>query len=558
MIRRFLTLFITILFPLLLQAQECWLRQGILDLADVKVSSEFKTSFKSGAYEEAYKFLHEQAFDLRTDVSVLKKLSTDFKNVLSDLKNVNEDFLKSETIHLDLGGHNRYPEAVKIITADVDYSNKRIENLLDAYIQDFTPKFKDKSVDRITIESAPVSDDILKEVNRITKDEGSIELEHATVSNLPYNEIANKVGGTIANSEKIIKDGFEYTRVTIIKSINGITENITSYLKKYPKLKEKLDEIDSTAKIKFLEDFAKTSKKNIEVLGNNPSLVDSWGILRASHVKDIIRQDLVYIKGIFEFIKRAKGEGIVLDLIKIQNSILKKIDKRKYIESLYSNEIYGGLNLSDEVIENLTPIYHKKFDLQFTGDKRFDSFDINLNNGSIYYFDGVVKGKGKWRLLNNIGDDQFSFVITLDGKLKIGHGHYNLSNSASKILSAGSIKVTNGKISFISNGSGHYLPSIEDLEKVILAFKNLGIVSDELKIWKIKMAPKRILNWLSKNDEFRKKLELIKDQTLKNKFFKDFEKADDNLLKSLIDDDVLFLGWKNFRKKYPNKPFCVN
>lgn len=221
MIRRILITIVTVLIPILLQAQ-CWLSQSVSDLDNADLSSEFKTLLKSQQYNKAYQFLYSNAFNTRTDISVLKKLKNTYEDILFDLKNVNEDFIKSEIVHLDLGGHNRYPEAVKIITADVDYANKPIDNLLDGYIQDFTPKFKNNSVDRITIESAPASNDIIAEVKRITKDGGKIELEHPVSANLKYDDIASRAGGYINKTESFVKNGVEFKRVVIIKGV-GVT-----------------------------------------------------------------------------------------------------------------------------------------------------------------------------------------------------------------------------------------------------------------------------------------------------------------------------------------------
>ncbi|WP_028888923.1 EndoU domain-containing protein [Tenacibaculum ovolyticum] len=198
----------------------------------INIQNTFVNDFRKAKPEDLLKLEENEAqllkiwlklksFDIsRKNVALLSRIQSVYGNVIDDLQNINKELLEGTTLHLDLGGHNKYPNAVKVITADVDYAGNRIQNLLDGYIQEFTPKYKDKTVDRITIESAPASDDILSEVKRIIKDGGSIELEHPVVSDLNYNDIANKVGGNISDVQNFVKEGLEYTRVTIIKLAN--------------------------------------------------------------------------------------------------------------------------------------------------------------------------------------------------------------------------------------------------------------------------------------------------------------------------------------------------
>ena len=55
----------------------------------------------------------------------------------------------------------------------------------------------------------------------------------------------------------------------------------------------------------------------------------------------------------------------------------------------------------------------------------------------------------------------FDFVVTNDGKLIVGTGHYNLSGGAGSVKAAGQIQLYKGKIMNINNSSGHYQPSVE-------------------------------------------------------------------------------------------------
>lgn len=60
--------------------------------------------------------------------------------------------------------------------------------------------------------------------------------------------------------------------------------------------------------------------------------------------------------------------------------------------------------------------------------------------------------------------DPFDFVITMDGELRVGLGHYYLSGNAPEVLAAGRLKITDeGKIWWIDFGSGHYRPGLDNI-----------------------------------------------------------------------------------------------
>ena len=142
---------------------------------------------------------------LRIKTEVLERLSTKFGNVLGDIKNVNKDFVESTVNHLDLGGHNRYPNAVKLSFEDVDYAGNPIRNLIQGNMKSNLPKIPSSQMDRITIENAPFFDDILSEVKRVTKSKGTIELEHPTGTIPDYNVIAIQVDGVVTSTQTFTK-----------------------------------------------------------------------------------------------------------------------------------------------------------------------------------------------------------------------------------------------------------------------------------------------------------------------------------------------------------------
>jgi hypothetical protein len=83
--------------------------------------------------------------------------------------------------------------------------------------------------------------------------------------------------------------------------------------------------------------------------------------------------------------------------------------------------------------------------------------------------------------------DPIEFVIMENGTLKFGEGHYFLSSKAEYVKGAGQIQLTEeGKIWYINNNSGHYLPTVEELKSQALYFKNLGVTVEDLDVVNIK------------------------------------------------------------------------
>jgi len=55
------------------------------------------------------------------------------------------------------------------------------------------------------------------------------------------------------------------------------------------------------------------------------------------------------------------------------------------------------------------------------------------------------------------------YVILLNGELRLGEGHYYLSERAEQVLNAGTMGIENGKIIHLDNWSGHYQPDKVDV-----------------------------------------------------------------------------------------------
>jgi hypothetical protein len=93
----------------------------------------------------------------------------------------------------------------------------------------------------------------------------------------------------------------------------------------------------------------------------------------------------------------------------------------------------------------------------------FGSQSYTLSNGNIN--------------LNNraVTNGTFDFVVTNEGQLIIGRGHFSLSNGAETVRAAGQLSLYKGKVTNINNGSGHYQPSIEQAKEFGNVLKDAGV-----------------------------------------------------------------------------------
>jgi len=87
-----------------------------------------------------------------------------------------------------------------------------------------------------------------------------------------------------------------------------------------------------------------------------------------------------------------------------------------------------------------------------------------------------MDSQGVFRQLNDniFPSDEFDFVITKSGELKIGEKHHLLGNR-DDVLAAGGIRFKNGRIVEFDNMSGHYRPTAEEAERLGEILKGLNI-----------------------------------------------------------------------------------
>ena len=93
------------------------------------------------------------------------------------------------------------------------------------------------------------------------------------------------------------------------------------------------------------------------------------------------------------------------------------------------------------------------------------STNLNIQNQII-----LIDGQ-----LANIEDD---YVILLSGELRIGEGHYYLSEYADEVTNAGQIGIENGKVTYLNNWSGHYRPTKDDVIDAKIFFEQNQLTGD--------------------------------------------------------------------------------
>lgn len=74
------------------------------------------------------------------------------------------------------------------------------------------------------------------------------------------------------------------------------------------------------------------------------------------------------------------------------------------------------------------------------------------------------------------------FVVSAIGELLLGHGHYKMSGKSDEILFAGRLMITNKKIVYIDDDSGHYEPSYSDMTECVDFFNNKDLLSSEFSM----------------------------------------------------------------------------
>ena len=107
-------------------------------------------------------------------------------------------------------------------------------------------------------------------------------------------------------------------------------------------------------------------------------------------------------------------------------------------------------------------------------DKKIKNYKIKFSKGLMYY---CQSGK----LVNTEDNVEYIYIVNLLGEMFITKSsdyikHTSLS-AGKPVLGAGSIKINNGQVIYISNESGHYRPEAHILQKILYLFEKKHKVS---------------------------------------------------------------------------------
>lgn len=94
-----------------------------------------------------------------------------------------------------------------------------------------------------------------------------------------------------------------------------------------------------------------------------------------------------------------------------------------------------------------------------------------LLNNAIYLFDDKYYNK------------TIDYIVNLENELLLGKGHYKLNNKNNSLKMAGEILINEfGKIAYIDNNSGHYMPHSILFSKFIIDFRKIINISLMIKL----------------------------------------------------------------------------
>ncbi|WP_159439337.1 ParB N-terminal domain-containing protein [Tenacibaculum agarivorans] len=279
----------------------------------------------------------------------------------------------------------------------------------------------------------------------------------------------------------------------LLKRVDDFLNEEFPNIKRHVPLRS-IDEIlgyvnDSPAKREQLAEDLNNSKELAKLLGNDIHLIEVWNLLYDVSVSDSYRQKVDNFKAMELYKKHVEEEGYTLDAKLFNRFVDNQIDKEAYFNAiLLSKEYPNGIKIPNELYSEITPISAKTTSPQFSGTASFGAFQIRIKQGRIEQYKGVDNETGRWELLNSEANSELNFVLTNEGSLLLGYGHYNLSRNAESVISAGKLEVRDGKIIEISNFSGHYKPSNKNLEDMASVIKKLGITSDDFKLFENPLA----------------------------------------------------------------------
>ena len=245
--------------------------------------------------------------------------------------------------------------------------------------------------------------------------------------------------------------------------------------------------------ITLLKDL-ESSEEIAGILTESPDLLNSWKVLYELEVSNTFRQHSANVEAMHNHIEKINNMNDKFSVHHLNEFVKHTLNKDAYLESvLFPGKLYGGIQVPQNLIMDIKPL-HGSLDknfiadfMQYTGTESdvsfFGAYEVRVNSGKIQRYFVDDSGVGSWKNLNGTRQEAINFVVTVDGRLRLGHGHHNLSGEADYVMSAGKLVITDGIVTEIANYSGHYTPSHENLYDAEKIFKSLGVTSDDFKLY---------------------------------------------------------------------------
>jgi hypothetical protein len=123
------------------------------------------------------------------------------------IKNLTEALTQTKRVHIDIGGHVRYPDALNYITDDVDYAGKAIPNHVQGLAEDNLKRVKDASVDLFHIEDGPMNADVFEEISRTLKTGGEVKYSGWMIPEGGWAQYAEQFGLKVTESRRTFVAG---------------------------------------------------------------------------------------------------------------------------------------------------------------------------------------------------------------------------------------------------------------------------------------------------------------------------------------------------------------
>lgn len=301
---------------------------------------------------------------------------------------------------------------------------------------------------------------------------------------------------------------------------------------------------------KALKIDLEASKDLVKTFNDNSDLIEQWKILYDLNLSDKFRQESINIYALNAHVEKVLANGDKISLKSFNDYVKHVLDKDAYMKSiLFSNKPYGGIKIPSELVTEIKPLSGNNSHRlkQYSGSDDTGTFEIRINGGKIerHFVDDA--GVGSWKGLNGIRILPIDFVITNDGILRLGHGHFNLSSEAKSVITAGVMVITDGKVNILANKSGHYLPKADNLYESERIFKALGVTSDNFKLDFLKGTiiterPVVRTSNIKPKIQINDLVDLIKD-VYKTEFKKDLENSKD-LIQLINDKPKVIDSWQ--------------